>query len=343
MAADQQLLLHSIDDYLGPGETRFFSRGYQRAGYGVHGLTATPAGAADPGVRGLLDLDYPADWSRKKDGTDLRPHLSTVDALVLGVQLAELHLAHAYGLSPADRRTVRLAKVVLRAGTAPQEDLLGVPVSARLRTTEPAGDRYRSVHECAVGNLRVRVETEHPIVSRTAAEARFGSLAEALGPGEPRFYGEGFKFRRHEITDVAVDGAEHAATAAVRFTRTDGAPDPDEGIAAGGRPAVSLIDCFVVNLQLAQVLMYELDGLSRAESNTLWMTQTVLTAPEEGTEAELVEGLPLATGVALTGKRLLPLRGGVWRSVELRGGMAGIGMHCAFAHELPARVAATAR
>ncbi|MGW5197425.1 AvrD family protein [Streptomyces spiralis] len=343
MATDQQLLLHSIDDYLGPGETRFFSRGYQRAGYRVRALDVAPPGSAEPGVRGTLDLDYPADWSRKKDGTDLRPHLSTVDALVLGVQLAELQLTQAYGLSPADRRTVRLSKVVLRAGIEPQEDLRDVPLSARLRTTEPCGDRYRSVHECTVGNLRVRCDTEHPIVTRAEAGARFGSLTEALGPGEDRLYGEGFKFRRHEINNVEVDGREHAATAAVRFTRTAGSPDPGEGMAAGERPTVSLIDCFVVNLQLAQVLMYELDGISRAESNTLWMTQTVLTAPEEAREAEFIEGLPLTTRAGLTNKRLLPLRGGVWRNVELSGRLAGIGMRCTFAHELPARVAATAR
>jgi len=342
VAADQQLLLRTIDDYLGPGETRFFSRGYQRAGYRVYGLTATPADAAEPGAHGTLDLEYPADWSRKKDGTDLRPHLSTVDALVLGVQLAELHLAHAYGLTAADRRTTRLAKVVLRAGTEPQEDLLGVPLSARLRSTEPAGDRYRSVHECTVGNLRVRCEIEHPITARAAADARYDSLADALGPAEPRFYGEGFKYRRHTVTDVAVDRERHTAVAEVRFTPEAGTPAPTDGIGSGEQPAVSLVDCFVVNLQLAQVLMYELDGLSRAESNTLWMMQTVLTAPADGRPADLADGQPLTTGTAITGKRLLPLRGGVWRSVELSGSLAGIGMRCSFAHELPARAAAAA-
>lgn len=349
MAADQRLLLHSIDDYLGPGESRFFSRGYQRAGYRVRDLyatTATTADGAEPGARGTLDLSYPADWSRKKDGTDLRPHLSTVDALVLGVQLAELHLAHAYGLGEAERRTVRLTKVVLRAGTAPQEDLHDVPLTARLRSTGPTGptgDRYRSVYECTVGNLRVRCETEHPITAHARNDARFRSLDEALGRSEYRFYGEGFKHRRHEITDVAVDGRNHTAAAVVRYTRRAGAPAPVDGIDAGKVPAVSLIDCFVVNLQLAQVLMYELDGISRAESNTLWMMQTVLTAPEPGKAPELLEGRPVTTRVALAGKRLLPLRGGVWRNVELRGSTAGIGMHCSFAHELPARVAATAR
>src|ERR1700738_3999369 len=98
MVTGQQLLLHSIDDYLGPAKNRFFSRGYQRADYEVYNLTVIPEGAGDAGATAGANLRYPADWSQK-NGTDLRPHLSTVDALVLGVQLAELHLAHTYGLS----------------------------------------------------------------------------------------------------------------------------------------------------------------------------------------------------------------------------------------------------
>ncbi|AUG78957.1 hypothetical protein CFP65_4203 [Kitasatospora sp. MMS16-BH015] len=343
MPAKEQLLLHSIDDYLGPGETRFFSRGYQRAGYDVHALVATPAGAEEPGVRGTLDLDYPADWSKKKDG-DLRPHLSTVDALVLGVQLAELHLAHAYGLGPVERRSVRLRKVSMRAGTTPQEDLTGVPLTGRLVGTEAdqeAAGGHRSSYECTVGKLVVRCTIEHPVTAEATAEARWDSLTDALGPGEPRFYGEGFKLRRHTIEDVRVDTEELSAAAAVRFTPVEGSPAPVEGIEGDGQPSVSLVDCFVVNLQLAQVLMYELDSITRAESNTLWMMQTVLTAPELREPLPAAEE-PLAATAAITDKRLLPLRGGRWRSVGIQGRLAGVEMRCTFAHELPERVAATA-
>ncbi|GAA3837402.1 AvrD family protein [Streptomyces chiangmaiensis] len=341
MAAGQRLLLRSVDDYLGPAESRFFSRGYQRAEYAVHGITVLPAQTGELCVTASADLSYPADWSKKKDGVDLRPHLSTVDALVLGVQLAEVHLARARRLDAVQRRTTRLRKIVLRAGNEPQEELTGVPLSATWLRSEPlAADAGRalSVYDCTVGGLRVRCELEHPApAGDTETQAVFGSLAEALGEGELRFYGEGFKFRRHTVEEVRVDTPALSAEAEVRFTAVPGSPAATEGVEGEHSDCPSLIDCFVVNLQLAQILMYELDGLSRANSNTLWMMQTVLEAPEHPVPLPVAGQHALRAATELSGKRLLPLRGSTWRSVDLRGEMAGIGMRAAFAHELPAR------
>ncbi|MFE9256592.1 AvrD family protein [Streptomyces sp. NPDC006879] len=346
---DQQLRLTSIEDYLGPGENRFFSRGYQRARYTVRDLLVSPA-TTGPGVRATADIDYPRDWSRKRTGSDLRPHLSTVDALVLGVQLAELHLAHGYGLDGSARRQMRLRKVQLRAGGAPQEILKGVPLAARLLRTEgveQATGRSRSVHECAVGNLQVRCEIEHGHGAAADGLARYADLTEALGPGPDRFYGEGFQLRRHHIHNVQVDMSALRAEAAVRFEAesdpTGSASGAGQGLEGGAQPAVSLLDAFVVNLQLAQVLLYELDSVSRAQSNTLWMTRTVLEA-EDARPRPLPAPFepPLRAEAALSGKRLLPLRGSTWRSVDIAGSLGGVALRCAFAHELPAAAAASA-
>jgi hypothetical protein len=343
MATGQQLLLRSIDDYLGPGETRFFSRGYQRAEYSVYGITVAPGGVDEPGVTARTDLRYPADWSKKKDGVDLRPHLSTIDALVLGVQLAELHLTHAFGLGDAERAAMRLRKVVLRAGTEPQEDLTGIELAAtptRFEEDQEAAGGHVSTYDCVVGGLRVRCEIEHPVVRRATVSTGFQSLPQALGPAGPRFYGEGFKLRRHSIDDVGVDVAELRATARIRFAPVPGSPAPTWGIGGADQPSVSLVDCFVVNLQLAQVLMYELDSLTRESSNTLWMMQTVLRFPRTAQPLP-ADGAPaLEARTAITGKRLLPLRGATWRSVDLQGHLGGIDMRCTFAHELPADTAA---
>ncbi|MFF4170128.1 AvrD family protein [Streptomyces sp. NPDC001744] len=343
--ATSALTLKSIDDYLGPGEGRFFSRGYQRATYLVRDVVATPLGTERPGVRATVDVGYPADWSRKKDGTDLRPHLSTVDALVLGVQLAELHLVHAYGLRGAARSTMRLRAVVLRAGGAPQEELLGIPASSRLVRTEEvpgAAGRFLSVHDGAVGSLRVRCEIEHDAGERATGEGRFDSLDEGLGDGRFRFYGEGFKRRRHVIGNVEVDMEELTAGADVHFRDDRPAGGVALGVDAATGPAVSPVDAFVVNLQLVQVLMYELDRIDRANSNTLWMMQTVLTAADTVPPLPTDPSEPGRATARLLSKRLLPLRGGIWRSVEIEAGLAGIGLRCSFAHELPPEAAARA-
>jgi len=208
-----------------------------------------------------------------------------------------------------------------------------------------AAGGHRSVYDCTVGGLRVRCEIEHPTGRGTAADApgtrEYDSLADVLGAAGSRFYGEGFKRRRHTIHKVRVDVGALTAEADAQFTDDAGSPVPDEGIEGAAQPAVSLVDAFVVNLQLAQVLMYELDSLTRESSNTLWMMQTVLEAPR-GHQALRKLGEPMAVRTGITGHRLLRLRGGAWRSVDLRGELAGITMRAAFAHELPEDAAAAA-
>jgi hypothetical protein len=255
----------------------------------------------------------------------------------------ELHLAHAYGLPAAARARTRLRKAVLRAGGVPQEDLLGIPLSAGLVKTENvpgAPSPFLSVYACSVGNLQVRCEIEHPMGIWEPVEAEYDSLDDVLGPGDRRFYGEGFKARRHHIQDVRVDMDTFTARGDVHFV-----PEPDpanQGIDGALHPSVTFVDAFVVNLQLVQILMYELDSLTRADSNTLWMMRTVLEAPAAPPPLPDHPDLALPAEATLTEKRLLPLRGGTWRSVDIEAGLAGIGLRCGFAHELPPHAAAAA-
>ncbi|MFD7169269.1 AvrD family protein [Streptomyces violascens] len=337
-ATVEQTRLCSIEDFLGPGDNRFFARGFQRATHQVYDIVASAADAAEPGVRATADLSYPADWSTKQDDTDLRPHLATTDALILGVQLAEIHLTHAYGLTPAERGASRLRKVVMRAGTQPLEDLDGVVLAAALRSTAElcdGADEFVSVFDCSVGPLKVRCEIEHPINERAEAEASFDSLDHVLGAGATRLYGEGFKTRRHAIQDVDVDMAELVAQAAVHLTSVPDSPALTEGIEGSVDPSVSMVECFVVNLQLAQVLMYKMDSVRREDSDNLWMMQTIIEAPRT---PRPIDG-PLAARAAIVKKHLLPLRGGLWRSVDIAGHMSGIDLRCSFAHELPEEAA----
>lgn len=331
----------SVDDYLGPAETRFFGRGFQRAEHEISDVLVRPDDTGRSTVRAAVSVGYPADWSRKGDN-DLRPHLSTVDMLVLGVQLSEVALVHTYGLDEDQRRDLWLRKVTLTAGTTPQEDLIGLTGTAVPRTNRPAAgspDAQVSVYDCAVGAMRARVEIEHPIGRLDGRQdVTYRSLGDALGAPALRYYGDGFKLRRQYVEDVLLDMAELRSTATVRLDPA-GSELATQGTDGRYQPSVSLVDCFVANLQLAQVLMYELDGVTRRESNTLWMLRTVL----ETTQPMRPFAAPLPTVTAITGKHLVPLRGGRWRNVEIGGGCGGVNLRASFAHELPPSRAATAR
>ena len=335
------LLLHSIDDYLGPSEGRFFGGGYRRARYQVDGIVVTPHGPAAGSVA-TVSIGYPADWSRKARSVDLRPHLSTVDMLVLGLQLSEVHLVRAHGLDGALRADAWVRKVTLRAGAEPQEDLDGMPSSAKPVSTTPvpgSDGRYVSVYDASVGAMRARYEIEHRTGSAApAAPAAFATLDDALGPAAGRYYGAGFQHQRQQIEDVHVDLAGLRSSATVRIGTADGTAPPAEGLDGARQPLVSVIDCFVVNLQLAQIMMYEMDAVRRQDSNTLWMVRTVLecAAPRRPWTDTLTASARIAE------KYLVPLRGRTWRNVQIQGECGGVTLRAAFAHELPAEAAARA-
>src|SRR2546430_787675 len=134
-ATTTPLRFDSVDDYLGPAATRFFGYGYRR----VHYTMPSVAVDADS-LRTTVGVEYPVDWSRKSANVDLRPHLSTVDALVLAARAAELYLHHAFGLDLSARRTAWLRRVDIRAGAQPYEDgldALDVTVAHRGTVAEP--------------------------------------------------------------------------------------------------------------------------------------------------------------------------------------------------------------
>ncbi|MFC4606535.1 AvrD family protein [Streptomyces maoxianensis] len=329
----------SIDDYLGPRDQRFFGEGFKR---GVHQVGEIVVGYDDAGtghVRGRASVSYPADWSRKGD-TDQRPHLSTIDVLVLGVQLSEVYLAHSRGLGEQQRAGAWLRRAWIKAGSSPvEDDLQGFDIEAVLAEVRPSPDgpdRLVSVLDSRIGTLTIRTEIDHPVGTPVTTAGRYSSLDALLGDSAQRPFGSAYKNRRQIIEDVEVVlGDELQDTrAGVRFDIRSDVPVAGQGIEGLHQPSVSMIDSFVVGLQLGQVMLYELDGVSRAESNTLWMRQTVLEADSPlrpldrctETSAHLADSIVLNTS-----------KGESWRRADIVGELGGVRLRCSVAHQLPRR------
>jgi hypothetical protein len=187
------------------------------------------------------------------------------------------------------------------------------------------------VYRCKIGVMQAGFDIEHEICERPATDATFASIDEILGPAAARYYGEGFTCGRHVIDDVRVDMAALSADATVQFGLTLDGRLPTDGVDGVAHPSISVIDCFVVSLQMVQVLMYEMDSLTRQDSDTLWMLSTVLEAPHAW---EPYSG-PVAARAGITSNHLLALNGRDWRNVTIKGECGGVKLRCSFAHRLP--------
>jgi len=325
------LYYDNVDDRLGPAERRFFGAGFRRSSHTTRQVRITGGCIeARAGVR------YPADWS-SKGGVDQLPHLSTVDVLVLGAQFAELAIARSHGLDALRRGAMWLRDVRIRAGRVPlEEGLDDFAVSAVLVDTSDEdvvipGFRVSTV-EAQVGPLRISCVVEHPpsagpeVVRDSLDE---NSLDKALGDPGARFYGSGYRAFRTSVRDLQVDRTTSRATATATVRAGD--HHAGEGLDGFRQPSASIIDCFVTGLQIGQILLYELDAVDRAHSQTLWMRQTTW---EVASPAPVRPG-PVAVRAALENVRLLERAADDrWRTADIVTRMAGLSLRCSVAHRL---------
>ncbi|MEU6389714.1 AvrD family protein [Streptomyces sp. NPDC046939] len=334
---NKELFYGSLDSCLGPGSARFFGSGYKRVTQTLRDISTD--GSARPGARVTArgTLTYPRDWSRKTGSGDLRPHLSSIDALVLAASLAEAHLARSFGLDAAQRRRVWLRHADVRAGSSPHEELADFPVRGEL--IDVAGvDGEESVlastFECRVGRLKVRCTLVHEQGAGSAGPAVYADAEQALGPAGTRHYGAGYKQHEQYGEQVRVDLERQRVRVLQRVVGPDAdAPASTHGAEAAYGPSVSLVDALVGVAQLAQILLYAQDGLDRGDSDTLWMRRFVISAR--------TPVRPLGRGfvptVSTEGSRILSMGDARWRTAELAvDDFAGIGGRCWLAHRLPA-------
>ncbi|GAA1912221.1 AvrD family protein [Streptomyces durmitorensis] len=333
--SNKELLYGSLDSCLGPGSSRFFGSGYKRVTQSLKNITTD--GSAEPGgfITARGTLAYPSDWSRKTGAGELRPHLSSIDALVLAANLAETHIGRAFGLGPAERRRIWLRRADVRAGSTPHEDLADFPVEGRLVAVDgPTGERglLASTFDCRVGRLKVRCTLVHEQVGGAGSPATYADETQALGPARARHYGVGYKQREQHAEQVRVDLDRQEIRGLQRVVATD-----EDALTCGAEaaygPSVSLVDALVGVAQLAQILLYAQDGLSRGSSDTLWMRRFVISA---GTPVRPL-GHSFTPTVRTESSRLLSMGDARWRTAELAvDDFAGIDGRCWLAHRLPA-------
>jgi hypothetical protein len=320
--------LPALEDFLGPAGQRFFGSGYRRVGQRLSDIVIERHADGRGDIRATAGVGYPADWSRKAAAKgDLRPHLSTIDALVFAAQLSELYLAGAHALGAPERSAMWLREVAIKAGTAPDEEgLAEFGVTAEARPSGPG----ETVLDCRIGAMRARCTVAHPAGNPVAGRLTHPSADGLLATDGIRPFGDGYRYRHTDVGELLVDLGSLDATGRAATRELPGASRVVDGLEAAYHPSVTMVDAFVIGLQLGQILLYELDGIPRAESETLWMRRTVLSATGPSRPST---GYPVRTSLRNT--QLLDGRGARWRTADIVGDFAGVQLTCSVTHRLP--------
>ncbi|TCW47582.1 avirulence D protein (AvrD) [Bacillus thuringiensis] len=317
-----------IDDILGNREQRFFGTGFKKVNHQVQDIAVS-----EKCVVATANIIYPMDWSKKSEDTDLKPHLSTIDATVLSLQLNEIYIIQKFGITKAQRRKIWMKRIVLKAGTTPQEDLDNLIISTRHIETKIVSNSLctnMSIFESQIGSMQIRCEIEHDIEEECNEEASFDSIDEILGLHNKRYYGDMYKNSQQIIEDVEIDFSNQRLTSLVNVKDMDENLLKPEGMEADYFPSLSIIDCMITVAQMAQALIYKIDDIDRSNSNTLWMRKVII----ENKNPNQPYG-PFIASTHISKSNLLKLKGGIWRTTEMLGEYKNYDLHYYLAHELP--------
>lgn len=303
-----ELVSASIEDFLGSPASRFFGAGFKRVDYE---WKETGVGPQDTVRR--VRLRYPEDWSRKQTHAKLPPHLSTIDAIVIAVSMAERILS----LSHLSINQFWISKISIKAGSKPIESLDSVSATMQMDQIKDSTHRFGA----DIGSMRISLVLEN--------NSHLKDEGESLDKSAPNngYYSECTKTRNQAVTDIRLHDPGRAESIL--------SVHPLRSVRAGGIESAyampTLVDWFVAHLQLGQVLLYRLDNLRRENSSTLWMRTTTFSidSPIAGHQEKFRLSTSLEDPLIVTGPS------GSWRTATIVGSSDRVRMQCSVAHLLP--------
>lgn len=326
----------SIDDLLGDGRHRFFSQGYKSTNPRLRDLRVVHD-STESTLTARAGLSMHGLWS-VKGGAEQTPHLGTTDVMVLACRMGEALLASRY--SPDLLPAAHVTSVTISGGSEPVEGALRDLECRAVLQSAPGGGG--SVLRCSVASMTAVAHVAHGTAEPGLASVQAPSEEALVGDSGDRLYGARWAERDVSLTQVRMDPERGTARAGLAF-RQGASPSPHgerRGLEAAYPDALCAVEYFVATLQLGQVLLYRLDAMDRADSNTLWMRKTRVALDGPGSVVAGGPGTDLS--VHLRNKRLVEKDGESWRCADVVGTFDGGEVVCKVAHRLPARQASEA-
>src|SRR4029453_10928830 len=187
--------------------------------------------------------------------------------------------------SPEILPTAHLTAVTISGGSEPVDGILdNLDCAASLQANEHDGT---SVLRVPVASMSAELVVAHSSSEPGLASVQSPSEEALVGHADTRLYGALWADRQVSLRDVTVDPGEGTVGSRASFSQhahvanhpAASQASVRNGLEAAYPQAPSALEHFVATLQLGQVLLYRLDNMNRADSNTLWMRKTRITLP----------------------------------------------------------------
>ncbi|MDB0522832.1 AvrD family protein [Ralstonia solanacearum] len=290
--ANMQLSYYdSIDDLLGRRETRYFGNGYINTMRSISGFKCVET---DTGLdfSCIAALELPSLWSAKGNSRQT-PHLSSIDVIELATECTR-RVFHEVS-SGREFSLGSIQKLLVGAGKEPVEEALDAISITGVAKRLPDEAYHLRAH-----------------ISSMSVDVTFSIREE----GKPRMTGES----RNPVSIENVMLNRDTLTASAIVLPFQGNQDD----------SWSLSDCFASVAQVGQALLYNLDGVTREASNTLWMRKIAMTLSSGTPECNM----PQPLYVRLDNAKKLKVGNEYWRSADVFCIFCNTNIVCRVAHQL---------
>lgn len=295
-----------VDTLLGNHETRYFGEGHKRTDYNVK----------EEGEQFYGEIKHRGMWSNKSE-RNIQPHLSTLDGVILSSILAEKVLENG-GVVVSD---LFLSKFEIKSGMKPIEDLNRIPIKIK----ESEFIEGKAIFHILVLDMKIKIEFQ---------EIKSSNNHRKLESDSKAYLSEHLKYIHHNIYDISFLETLDTSDKCSIFCKANRTLDENNvyrGISSNVYPMYSLLELLIIFSQMAEMLAYHADSISRECSETLWM---------KNVEAEIINPIPNGE-IELIGKirknKLLDMKGKNWKIFEMSGIDVKNRVHISskIAHQLP--------
>jgi hypothetical protein len=242
--------------YLGASSKRYFSDGYKDIQHSFSNIRIEKKELlAD------LILEWPEKWSEKK-GVAITPHVGTLDFFLASAILVEKYF------QPMNKEFIKrvnkmwIAEFVCKSGNKCLEKQ-SIPCLCRLLSKEKMDNKIHYLFEVLVANTIVRLKVVSPYHSLTSSfDPFFAAQTDS-------YYFNEYKGADRIISSINLMPSEKYISADYELRHNQ--DSSFHGLTSDYMPCLTFCDLVLCAGQLTQILLYNLDNISREESSNLWM------------------------------------------------------------------------
>lgn len=301
-----------VDEILGAFETRYFGAGHKNTDYSL--IEGIETNNPDSELVVVAQINQSCSWS-EKNGEIQKPHLSTIDGLILAVLAAENYLYTRY--PEIDIEMLYLSSFEIKAGVVPVDDLRRIPMHIEKAVIQKDSQQF------TVFILGMRISFQLKV-------AKMPAHHKANEEQTQHYMGNHLKNLHHDIQDIEIFNGKEIMCEVTRDTSRE----PDySGIGSKVANAMSLIEWLIIFSQMSQIVAYNFDDIERKYSDTFWMrlAKAEMDEPIQYSDEQLL----VSGGISKT--QVISMNGENWRTFNMAGETADSNVRFTgkLAHKVP--------